>query len=310
MAVSLRQRLLSGGRSYGPFLMSDSPAVAELLAGAGYGHVVIDHEHGPTDVRSGLRMLRAVQAAGAASALALASNPKSSDATNPVVITEAVVRVPSPDDPAYMKKVLDTLQLPAGVLVPMVDSAEMAADVVRSTRYPAQQRPPLGGDHDDGDDDDDDETRHARLGGIRGNAWPLARASRYGANAGYVGETDRDLLVMVQVETPRAVEAIPDIARVPGVDAIFLGPLDLSTGMGKMGRYEDDEVASAIRGAERAVLRSGCLLAGFRPPGRELSDMFMSGYSFVAGSADLGLLRDAAARDLADAAAAMRGAEE
>jgi hypothetical protein len=38
--------------------------------------------------------------------------------------------------------------------------------------------------------------------------------------------------------------------------------------------------------------------------------MFMSGYSFVAGSADLGLLRDAAARDLADAAAAMRGAEE
>jgi hypothetical protein len=38
--------------------------------------------------------------------------------------------------------------------------------------------------------------------------------------------------------------------------------------------------------------------------------MFSSGYSFVAGSADLGLLRDAAARDLADARAAMMGAEE
>jgi hypothetical protein len=78
-----------------------------------------------------------------------------------------------------------------------------------------------------------------------------------------------------------------------------------------MGRYDDEEVIRTIRDAEREVLRSGggggkrCLLAGFRPPGRDLRDMFSSGYSFVAGSVDLGLLLDAATRDLLDAAAAM-----
>jgi 2-keto-3-deoxy-L-rhamnonate aldolase RhmA len=283
MTVGLRQRLLSGGKSYGPFLMSDSPIVAEMLASLGYGHVVIDHEHGPTDVRSGLRMLQAIQAASAASA---AARPRR-------LVCEPVVRVPS-NDKAYLKKVLDTLP-PGGILVPMVDSAEMAREVVRSTRYPRQAGGVAG---DEGESDDD--------GGIRGNAWPLVRASGYGTNAEYVAQTSRDLLVMVQVETPRAVEAIPEIARVPGVDAIFIGPLDLSTGLGKMGRYDDGEVSRTIRDAERAVLRSGCLLAGFRPPGRDLRDMFDgAGYSFVAGSVDLGLLQQAALKDVAEANAAM-----
>jgi 2-keto-3-deoxy-L-rhamnonate aldolase RhmA len=204
---SLRQRLLAGGKSYGPFLMSDSPIVAELLATVGYGHVVIDHEHGVTDVRSGMRMLQAIRSG---SRLLQEEGTSSSSAKVSQYFTEAVVRVPSPNDPAYMKKVLDTLPLPGGVMVPMVESADVARAVVQSTRYPAQQWHA------------NDPTHHRGAeGGIRGNAWPLVRASLYGANTNYPTETNRDLLVMVQVETPQAVEAIPEIAQVAGVDAIF-----------------------------------------------------------------------------------------
>jgi 4-hydroxy-2-oxoheptanedioate aldolase len=290
---SLRQRLLAGGKSYGPFLLSDSPIVAELLATVGYGHVVIDHEHGVTGVRSGMRMLQAIRSGSRF--LLQEEDTSSTGAKASQYFTEAVVRVPSPNDPAYMKKVLDTLPLPGGVMVPMVESADAARAVVQSTRYPAQQL------------HSNDPAHHRQVveGGIRGNAWPLVRASLYGSNTNYPTDTNRDLLVMVQVETPQAVEAIPEIAQVAGVDAIFIGPLDLSTSMGKMGMYDDAEVAEMLGRAERSVLESGCVLAGFRPPGRSLQDMYNSGYSFVAGSVDLGLLKEAAVRDLADASAAM-----
>ena len=63
--MSLRQRLLNGGRAYGPILMSDSPVVAELMASAGYDFAMVDHEHAPTDARSGQRLLQAMDAAAA-----------------------------------------------------------------------------------------------------------------------------------------------------------------------------------------------------------------------------------------------------
>ena len=63
--MSLRQRLSNGGRAYGPILMSDSPVVAELMASAGYDFAMVDHEHAPTDARSGQRLLQALDAAAA-----------------------------------------------------------------------------------------------------------------------------------------------------------------------------------------------------------------------------------------------------
>ena len=61
--MSLRRRLLDGGRAYGPILMSDSPVVAELMALVGYDFAMVDHEHAPTDARSGQRLLQAMDAA-------------------------------------------------------------------------------------------------------------------------------------------------------------------------------------------------------------------------------------------------------
>lgn len=255
---SLRKHLLSGGRSYGPMLLSDSPIVAELLATIGYTHMIVDHEHCPTDIRSGSELLRAIQA------------------VRHYHRCEAIVRVPSPKDPVYMKKVLDSMTLPGGVLVPMVDDATTAMQVVESSRYPVD-------------------------GGIRGCAAPFVRASSFGSDAEYLTKCREDLLVMVQVETAKGVDAIPEIASVDGVDAIFIGPLDLSASIGKMGMFEDEEVRQLLLGAEEAVRQSGCLLAGFRHPGRNVGEMFQGGYSLVCGSLDVGMLKAAALSDLESA---------
>jgi 2-keto-3-deoxy-L-rhamnonate aldolase RhmA len=272
VSISLRQHLLQGGKTYGTMLMSDSPIVAEMMASMGYGFVMVDHEHSPTDVAKGQALLQAIRAAQ----------------TN----TEPIVRVPSPHDPIYMKKVLDSLRLPGGVLIPMVDDAATAQAVVDSTRYPSQtaDEDGIGGERRGGD-----------AGGIRGCAVPFVRASGWGMEQDYMStKCINDLLVMVQVETTKAVSNIEEIAAVQGIDMIFIGPLDLSCSIGKMGQFEDPEVIDLLTTAEERVRSSPALLGGFRSPGRELNEMFGGvGYSLVCGSVDMGLLREAARKDVA-----------
>ena len=137
------------------------------------------------------------------------------------------------------------------------------------------------------------------IDGIRGCAASFVRASSWGMQSNYIKKAQNDLLVMVQVETPQGVDAIPEIAQVPGIDGIFLGPLDLSCSLGKLGQFNDAEFQALISRAEQAVVKesSGCFLAGFRYPGREVLEMFQSGYSLVCGAVDLGLLREAAKAD-------------
>ena len=247
--LSLRQSLLNGGKVYGTMIMSNSPVVAELMSQIGYDFLIVDHEHAPTGIESGQALLQAIRG------------------------TEPIVRLPS-HDPVYMKKVLDSMRLPGGVLVPMVDTPEMALQVVQSTRYPPA--------------------------GNRGCAVPFVRGSAWGMQGKYLEQCNSDLLVMVQVETPLGVENIEDIAAVDGIDLIFLGPMDLSASIGKMGQFDDSEVIDLIQEAEHKVREApNCLLGGFRPPGRSVSDLFgTAGYSLVAGSVDMGLLREAAKQDV------------
>src|SRR5215467_8176080 len=127
-----------------------------------------------------------------------------------------VVRVPS-CDAVQIAKVLD---LGAdGIIVPQVNTPQQAADAVRFARYPPE--------------------------GTRGVG--LARAHGYGSKfEEYVESANREIAVIVQAEHATAVENIDAIARVPGVDAILLGPYDLSASLGKMGQVDDPKVVAAI----------------------------------------------------------------
>ncbi len=107
-----------------------------------------------------------------------------------------LVRVPW-NDPAIIGRVLDAGAL--GIIVPMVNSAEEAAAAVRACRYAP-----------DG----------ARSWG------PLLAARLHGAYE--TAAANDSVLCIPMIETAAAVAAIDDILAVPGIDAIYVGPADLS----------------------------------------------------------------------------------
>ncbi len=108
-------------------------------------------------------------------------------------------------DSASIQKALD--RGAKGVQVPMVNNKTDAEAVVKKAKFP-----PLG---------------------TRGTAYSV-RAARFGeyAGKGYLDAADNNTLVIVHIETPEAVENFEEIVRVPGIDAVFIGPTDLSVAMG------------------------------------------------------------------------------
>ncbi|WP_162917586.1 HpcH/HpaI aldolase family protein [Dongia deserti] len=172
-----------------------------------------------------------------------------------------LMRVPW-NDMIYIKRVLDAgIQ---GIMVPQVNTPEEARAVVAACRYP-----PLG---------------------IRGAAGGT-RASSYGVDMGYFGRAADELLVMVQVETPQAVENAAAIAAVDGVDVVFIGPRDLSAYMGKLNKFDDPELRALITMVEQATLKSGKALGTIAPTGALARQLFDQGYSLLISGSDMTHLR-------------------
>lgn len=193
MFHNFRTRLKNRELLLGTMVTLDSPATAEVLAEVGFDWFFVDGEHGPLGTQELLGILRAV------------------DQRVP-----CVVRVPGTSE-IEIKKVLDIGA--AGIIVPMVNNAKQAADVVNWARYSPT--------------------------GSRGVG--LARAHGYGMNfQNYMSAANEQVSVIVQAEHIEAVENIENIVNVEGVDAIQLGPYDLSASIGKMGQLDDPEVVAAI----------------------------------------------------------------
>ena len=125
--------------------------------------------------------------------------------------------------PAWNEKVLLKRYLDVGVqsfLIPYVQSAEEAEAAVAALRYP--------------------------LRGARGVAG-TTRASRFGRVTDYFSQAEGELCLLVQVETRQALDNLEAIARVDGVDGVFIGPADLAAGLGHLGQQGHADVQSAIR---------------------------------------------------------------
>ena len=182
----------------------------------------------------------------------------------------AVVRVPW-NDPVYIKRVLDLGV--DGIMVPSVSTAEEARAAVAACRYPPR--------------------------GLRGAAYGQARAADYGlAKQRYRDAADDALLIICQIETLAGVDNIAEIAAVDGVDVLFVGPYDLSGSLGKLGRFDDPQVADTIRAAERAIMATGVWLGALPSLGRSPAAMVADGADLVVGAGEVGLLRDAALADV------------
>ena len=142
--------------------------------------------------------------------------------------TTPMVRVPSGDH-VVIKQVLDLgVQ---NILVPMVNSADEAETLVQAVRYPPH--------------------------GIRGIGSALARSGRWGRVEGYLTDAAEHVSLFVQVETSEAVANAGEIAAVPGVDGVFVGPADLAASMGVIGQQGHPDVVAAVEQTFRAVHAAG-----------------------------------------------------
>ncbi len=171
-----------------------------------------------------------------------------------------VVRVPW-NDAVTVKRVLD-----AGaqtVMFPFVQTADEARRAVASTRYPPE--------------------------GVRGMVG-MSRATRFGTLTRYVADANRCVGVIVQLETPAALDALPAIAEVPGVDALFIGPADLSAAMGYPGRADHPAVLERMAEAAERCKRLGRPIGTIGDTPAAVVQYRAAGFDFVAVGSDLGLL--------------------
>lgn len=242
-----KQALSEGRTVFGCWLGLADTFSAELMGTAGFDWLVIDGEHAPNDLRSILAQLQVLEASD--------SHP--------------VVRVPV-GETWMLKQVLD-----AGaqtVLVPMVESADQARQLVRDVTYPPH--------------------------GVRGVGYALTRAARFSAIADYGTTADAQICLLVQVENRAGLAALDEILAVEGIDGVFIGPADLAADMGHMGNPDAPEVQEAIMDALRRIAAAG------KAPGilSTQDDMtraaLAAGARFVAVGADV-LLLSHAARSLA-----------
>jgi 2-dehydro-3-deoxyglucarate aldolase/4-hydroxy-2-oxoheptanedioate aldolase len=248
MLTDFKTRLARGDAFVGAFICLPAPESAELFAELGYDWLIIDTEHGPFDVLTAQRMLQAVGRR-----------------------CPGIVRVPSWED-VWIKKALDIGA--AGVLVPLVNTADIAARVVAACRYAPEGTRGMGG----------------------------ARAHRYGAGfKDYVARANREIAVIVQAEHIEAVRHIQAIAAVPGIDAVFVGPYDLSASMGKPGQIQDPEVQAAIRTVRDATLAAGRKLGIYCADAESARDCLRQGYTLIGMGTDLSHLTASAAAALAAA---------
>ncbi|MDP6112510.1 MAG: aldolase/citrate lyase family protein, partial [Planctomycetota bacterium] len=175
-----------------------------------------------------------------------------------------IVRVPAADE-TPIKRVLD---LGAdGIIAPLVNTAEQAEYVVRSARYsPA---------------------------GSRGVG--LGRAHGYGMRfKEYIDSANELVTVVVQAEHAQAVENIESIVKVEGIDAVLIGPYDLSASMGKMGQVDDPAVIEAIDHVTDTCLAAGIPLGYFGVNAEAVRPFADRGYTLLVAGTDTLFLGSAA----------------
>lgn len=184
--------------------------------------------------------------------------------------THPVVR-PVTGDAVLIKQLLDVGA--QTLMVPMVETAEQAAALVQAMRYPPH--------------------------GVRGVGGGLTRATRWDAVPDYIRTAHEQLCLIVQIESRRGVENAAAIAAVDGVDAVFIGPADLSTGLGHAGDASQPEVQDCIRRTIEAARAQGKACGILAPREEDARRYAEWGCGFIAVAIDIGLLRQAAQANLA-----------
>ena len=183
--------------------------------------------------------------------------------------TIPLARVPW-NDPAHLMKALDAGVY--GVICPMISTREQAEALVQACKYPPR--------------------------GFR--SWGPVRASLY-AGADYGDHANAEVVVMPMIETAEALKNLDEILSVPGVDAIYVGPSDLSLALGYKPRLDqtDDGVVAAQKKIVAACQKHGVVAGIHNNSAAYALQMIEQGYRFVTVASDSRVMAVKAAEEVA-----------
>ncbi len=159
------------------------------------------------------------------------------------------------------------------LMIPMVETGEQAQALVNATRYA-----PLG---------------------HRGFAF-MHRASRFGTDSSYLETANDEVMLIAQIETPQAMKQLEVIAETKGIDAIFIGPGDMSAAMGFPGQATGEDVMEVMQDAVRRAKAIGVKIGGLAANPAMAKNLLAMGYDFVPVGNDIALLSRAAKAALED----------
>lgn len=170
------------------------------------------------------------------------------------------------------------LDIGAGALcLPMVSSADEARDIVKKCKYVPE--------------------------GERGVALGIMH-DRYsgGPVLGKLAQANRETAIFPLIETAQGVEEVEEIARVEGVDGLWLGHFDLSCSLGIPGEFDHPDFQKAVARTAAAAKAAGIPLGRIAADAKEGTALYKQGFDMIAISGDVWLLQSA----LSSAAAALR----
>ncbi|MEM7057527.1 MAG: aldolase/citrate lyase family protein [Pseudomonadota bacterium] len=239
--MSLRQRIMAGDQVLGAMIFEFfSPGVPQILAHAGCEYVLYDMEH--TGV--GLETMKTQ----VAHCRGLPITP--------------MVRVPR-GEYHFLARALDIGM--RGLMVPMVETADQAAFIAESCRYPPEGR--------------------------RGAAFGFAHDDYAGGNpADKIANANAETLVIAQIETEHGLANVDAIAATPGIDVLWVGHFDLANFLGIPGEFQNPVFINAVKSVVYAARRHGKGL-GFMPADATWASEYKGyGFNMLAVGTDQGLL--------------------
>ena len=208
---ALKQKWADGQKTMNGWLSIGSPFTTEIMAAAGFDSLTVDVQHGFLDYSEARGMLQAMRASG----------------------VTPIARAPW-REPGIIMKLLDAGAY--GIICPMVNTPEEAADLVAMVRYP-----PRG---------------YRSFGPTRAN---------FAAGPNYASEANDEIVVFAMIETAEAVRNVDAICATPGLDGIYIGPADLTLGVtnGRLPAGQDREepemieaIQSVLAAAKKAGIRA------------------------------------------------------
>jgi 4-hydroxy-2-oxoheptanedioate aldolase len=205
-----------------------------------------------------------------------------SDYEQTVVLLHALARTPAVpivrvpwNEQGIIGRVLDAGAM--GVIIPMVNSADEARRAVASCRYAPKGTRSFG---------------------------PLSAGGRYGG--GYYGAADDAVACIPMIETRQAVEAIDDILGVEGIDAVYIGPADLSITYGLPPAMDNpgDPFDGALATVVAACQRRG-VIPGIHSAAALAAKRHQSGFRMITVSTEVAGAMASLRKDAADARSAI-----